>query len=134
MVIKSKLSRSSFIKGRKGKKKRGGGWGWRKICIDMNTEVLLIDMKVSFYQKQTQETRKQRKINFVVIMHYLLWGVFFLNKCDFNRIHHALKWLIAKLPSKAPCLISKLYISTHKRETKDENSLDLKFRKLIKTR
>lgn len=82
MVIKSKLSRSSFIKGRKGKKKGGGGWGWRKICIDMNTEVLLIDMKVSFYQKQTQETRKQRKINFVVIMHYLLWGVFFLNKCD----------------------------------------------------
>lgn len=82
MVIKSKLSRSSFIKGRKGKKKGGGSWGWRKICIDMNTEVLLIDMKVSFYQKQTQETRKQRKINFVVIMHYLLWGAFFLNKCD----------------------------------------------------
>lgn len=62
MVIKSKLSRSSFIKGRKGKKKKGcGGWGWREICINMNTEVLLIDMKVCFYQKQTNTRNKKAK-------------------------------------------------------------------------
>lgn len=35
--------------------------------------------------------------------------------------------------SKGLCLILKLYICIHKIETKDENGLDLKFRKLIKT-